>query len=248
MKMDSNITVEEVKQKMKDGVNGLNMMYQSTLIQNNDKAVIIEGSRRSELKVSKPKFSEKDFITLFLTKLYENGITKIDTMQLKHDLSEFYLNEEYSILFDDISLKEQIEGSFLELDDALLFAQFLGLLSNPIQGTTERVIWRNNFAQCTNYPEEYINKMNELVNEYKLKFCTSKFEKAKLNYMSAVSKTTPVDTIPVSGSKLVELDLSIKEKCRQNHLNDSNLENDDIYYSRSTAKQEQGPVRKLIKK
>ena len=50
--------------------------------------------------------------------------------------------------------------------------------------------------------------------------------------MSAVGlKTEPVSRIPVSISKLEELDRNIREKSRQNHLNDHNLENDEIYYS-----------------
>ena len=72
-----------------------------------------------------------------------------------------------------------------------------------------------------------------------------RFVKAKLNYMSAVGpKTEPVSRVPVSSSKLEELDRSIHEKCRQNHLNAHNLENDEIYYS--SASLEKGPM--LVKR
>lgn len=41
-------------------------------------------------------------------------------------------------------------------------------------------------------------------------------KKVKLNYMSAVSKTQPVETIPVSSSRLEELDCAIRQKIKQN--------------------------------
>lgn len=72
-----------------------------------------------------------------------------------------------------------------------------------------------------------------------------KINKTKLNYMSAISKTQPVARIPVDGSKLVKLDMSIREKCRQNHLNDHILDDDEIYYTSNS--QEQSPVKKLTK-
>ena len=43
-----------------------------------------------------------------------------------------------------------------------------------------------------------------------------KISKVSLKYMSAVSKVVPVATIPVSASEMEKLDLSIKEKCKQN--------------------------------
>lgn len=41
-------------------------------------------------------------------------------------------------------------------------------------------------------------------------------KKVKLNYMSAVSKTPPVEKIPVSSSRMEELDRAIRQKIRQN--------------------------------
>lgn len=43
-------------------------------------------------------------------------------------------------------------------------------------------------------------------------------KKAKLNYMSAVSKTTPANKIPVSSSKMELLDKEIKQKIKQNRI------------------------------
>lgn len=44
-------------------------------------------------------------------------------------------------------------------------------------------------------------------------------KKAKLNYMSAVSTTKPVERIPVSSSHMEMLDADIKSKVRQNEAN-----------------------------
>ena len=85
-----------------------------------------------------------------------------------------------------------------------------------------------------------MNNFNE-----KIERKQDRFVKVKLNYMSAVGpKTEPVSRVPVSSSKLEELDRSIREKSRQNHLNDHNLENDEIYYS--SASLEKSPM--LVKR
>lgn len=68
-----------------------------------------------------------------------------------------------------------------------------------------------------------------------------------MNYTSAVSRTEPVAKIPINGTKLEELDRSIRKKCRQNHLENHNLEdNDGIYYAGNS--QEKCSVKKLTKK
>ena len=56
-------------------------------------------------------------------------------MKLKYLLANYYSKEEYAFLLEDLALKEQIEGNYVEFDDALVFAHFAGLLSNSIQGT-----------------------------------------------------------------------------------------------------------------
>lgn len=167
MKIDNNTSVEEVKEKQKD------VLEKTCSIENNESdngeqlRELFDIARTHRIQTPKPKFSEKDFILLLLVKLFENGITKIDTMELKHVLANYYSIEEYSLLFEDISLKEQIEGSFVELDDALLFAQFIGMLSNPIQGTNVRITWGKEIDGL--YSEEYVTKMNSLVSEIELK-------------------------------------------------------------------------------
>lgn len=129
------------------------------------KTAINEGQEKAIEKtkvLSKPTFSENDFITLLLSKLLDNGIAKIDTMKLKYILADYYSDEEYTFLFEDLALKEQIEGNYVELDDALLFAHFAGLLSNPIQGTNIRMIWSALEDVSSNYSIKHNSVINKL--------------------------------------------------------------------------------------
>lgn len=119
-------------------------------------------TKEKAIRVSKPKFSGNDFITLLLSKLLDNGISKIDTMKLRYILADYYSEEEYAFLFEDLALKEQIEGNYVELDDALLFAHFAGLLSNPIQGTNIRKIWSALEDVSSDYSKEHNLKMSKL--------------------------------------------------------------------------------------
>ena len=80
------------------------------------------------------------------------------------------------------------------------------------------------------------------MNNFNKEIERKKIVKAKLNYISAVGTKSE----PVSSSKLEELDRSIREKSRQNHLNDHNLENDEIYYSSDSLEKGQMLVKKWI--
>ena len=129
------------------------------------KTAINEGQEKAIEKtkvLSKPTFSKNDFITLLLSKLLDNGISKIDTTKLKYILADYYSDEEYTFLFENLVLKEQIEGNYVELDDALLLAHFAGLLSNPIQGTNIRMIWTALEDVSSNYSIKHNSVINKL--------------------------------------------------------------------------------------
>ena len=83
-------------------------------------------------------------------------------MKLKYILADYYSKEEYTFLFEDLALKEQIEGNYVELDDALLFAHFAGLLSNSIQGTNMRMIWSALEDVSSNQSIKYNSVINKL--------------------------------------------------------------------------------------
>ncbi len=83
-------------------------------------------------------------------------------MKLKYILADCYSDEEYIYLFEDLALKEQIEGNYVELNDALLFVHFDGLLSNPIQGTNIRMIWSALEDVSSNYSIKHNSVINKL--------------------------------------------------------------------------------------
>jgi cobalamin biosynthesis Co2+ chelatase CbiK len=119
------------------------------------------------VKNGKIKFTDYDFMRLFLSYLVVKGINKIDTIKLSYELSEFYKSGEYKELFEGFSLKKQIEGDFVELEYSVNEAQLCGLLSMPIQGTNSRRILIEEPSKIYNYySDEYKNKIYQLVSSY----------------------------------------------------------------------------------
>lgn len=158
MKITNNTNTEEVKVTMKNALNDMCSTESSF-----EKSTTGEEIRKiMRIKTSSVAFNEQDFIKLLLSKLLKNGISKIDPMKLKYLLADYYSKEEYAFLFEDLALKEQIEGNYVEFDDALVFAHFAGLLSNPIQGTNTCMIWSSLEDVSSNYSIEYNLKMDEL--------------------------------------------------------------------------------------
>lgn len=186
-----------------------------------------------EENLSKTKqFSEYDFMRLFLAYLAFNGITKIDANELKFQLVKYYKDERYKILFEEISLKQQIEGDFLELDDCLLNARLYGLLSNPIQGTNKRKIFIEEPSKIFNsYSDEYKNHMHELVSEY-----INELSKPKIAFVGSSKKFMNTfieklnnneilkDTCPQVGEEFILNDEVAKEEIRKyNELLNSSI-------------------------
>ena len=158
MKITNNTNPEEVKVVMKNALNDMCSTESSF-----EKSTTGEEIRKiMRIKTSSVAFNEQDFIKLLLSKLLKNGISKIDPMKLKYLLADYYSKEEYAFLFEDLTLKEQIEENYVEFDDALVFAHFVGLLSNPIQGTNMCMIWSSLEDVSSNYSTEYNLKMDEL--------------------------------------------------------------------------------------
>lgn len=116
---------------------------------------------------SKIEFNKNDFIELFLYDLIIRGINKINIFELKYDLAEFYNNEHYKELFMDMSLEEDNEQSFVELEKCIIDAQQKGFLGNPFKDSTERLIFLEDLNGV--YDEELQDKMSSLVDEYLLK-------------------------------------------------------------------------------
>ena len=122
------------------------------------------------LSRKKVEFSDYSFIRLFLAFLIKNNIVKFDKTALGYDLIDFYKDENFKELFEDLSIKEQIEGDFVDLSGCLQEAVLYEIISaTSIQNTNNRLIFLNkNEAEniINSYESKYINKMNQLVEGY----------------------------------------------------------------------------------
>lgn len=121
------------------------------------------------LKVSRIEFNDYDFMRLFLAYLKLNGSAFIDKDNLRYELYELYQNPEYKDLFQDFAVKQQIEGNFLDIEEALQNAVLYGLLSSNICNSSRRIIFINENESASiieNYNEIYREKMEGLVDEF----------------------------------------------------------------------------------
>lgn len=121
------------------------------------------------LKVSRVEFNDYDFMRLFLAYLKLNGSAFIDKDNLRYELYELYQNPEYKDLFQDFAVKQQIEGNFLDIEEALQNAVLYGLLSSNICNSSRRIIFINENERASiieNYNEIYREKMEGLVDEF----------------------------------------------------------------------------------
>lgn len=168
MRIDNNTSKEEVTSKTKDSLNGLCEVKNNE--SDNGKATreLFNTYRTGRIVTSRKKFSEYDFIRLFLATLLKKGTIKFDSVNLGYRLIDFYRNEEYHELFD-MHVIEQIEGDYIDMSSCLNNALLSGLISLPVQGTYTRLILIPNVDEIINsYNEEYKNKMDRLVNDYLL--------------------------------------------------------------------------------
>lgn len=168
MKIDNNTTVEEVKQKTKDSLQGLCNIKNNESDNGNTFKELFDTYRTGRLATSRKSFSEYDFIRLFLSTLLKKGIIKFDSVNLGYRLIDFYRIEEYHDLFD-MPVVRQIEGDYLDMSSCLANAHLGRLISSPVQGTYTRIIIIPNADEIINeYSEEYKDKMNKLVDNYLL--------------------------------------------------------------------------------
>ena len=163
MKIDSKTMVEEVKESKKTTLE--NMCF---IKHNEEKNTLANHIRQTmRLRTVRPSFSEYDFIRLFFAIVRINGQTFIDRDSLRYDLYEFYNNEEYKELFQDIAIKQQIEGNYLDIEEALQNAVLYGVLSahdsNPYSSTRLILMDSENCSSIINgYDKNYVQKMNDL--------------------------------------------------------------------------------------
>lgn len=119
-------------------------------------------------KTLQSKFSEYDFIRLFISLMRLNNETNIDFDNLKYDLYPFYHEQEYQDLFEDITCKEQIEGNYVELTNMIQTAEFSGLLSHKRDNEKRMITITEEESKhiISGYSSLYFKKMNSLTKNY----------------------------------------------------------------------------------
>lgn len=239
MKIDSNTTIEEVKEKTKDSLNGLCGIKNNESDNGKTSKELFDTYRIGRLSTSRKSFSEYDFIRLFLSTLLKKSIIKFDSVNLGYRLIDFYRNSEYSDLFD-MPVVNQIEGDYLDLSSCLANAYLGGLISSPIQGTYDRLIMIPDTDEIINgYSEEYKTKMDKLVDDYLLQqekminpsgliiddVCTDKSKRFAKQFVEKLSNNEFVkDTCPQMGQGFIPTDDIVEEELKKyNELLDSGI-------------------------
>ena len=98
-------------------------------------------------------------------------VVGFDRNMLRYQLYEYYHMEEYRQLFQDIAVKQQIEGNFLDIEEALQNAVLYGLINsfNSQPSGNKRLIFIDK-EQCEeilhSYSDDYVNKMDCLTDLY----------------------------------------------------------------------------------
>jgi len=118
------------------------------------------------IKCAKSEFTDYDFMRLFLATLASKKIVIFDRHNVCYTLYPFRNRDEYKDLFQDIAVKEQIEGNFLCLEDSIQNAVLGGLIccigsERFIPLTTEEFT-----SIIESYDQSYSFKMSNMADEY----------------------------------------------------------------------------------
>lgn len=115
-------------------------------------------------------FSDIDFIRLFCACMYVNGRVIFDKDSLRYDLYSFKYDDKYAVLFQDISVKQEIEGSYLDIENVLHEADFRGFiaLSNNINNHKSIIFMDEDYVKViiNKYDSNYAMLMDDLVKKY----------------------------------------------------------------------------------
>ena len=101
--------------------------------------------------------------------MHANNQTFFDRNSLKYDLYPFKSDDRYSDLFQNVTVKQAIEGNFLEIEEALQNADFLGIirLTDNINNSKSVILLNDEYSEAimSCYSDGTI-KMDGLVKEF----------------------------------------------------------------------------------
>lgn len=133
--------------------------------------------------LSKP-ISNHNFIKLFFACMHTNNQIFFDRNSLRYDLYSFKSDDRYSDLFQDIAVKQEIEGDYLEIETALQNAACLGMvkLADTINSSKSLILLDDRDSEmimicCGNAAhkmdglvKEFINKKQKEIPVKKMKY------------------------------------------------------------------------------
>lgn len=117
------------------------------------------------------EFTDYDFIRLFIAMIKIKNENSIDRDELRYQLIQFYNVEEYKVLFQDITVRKQIEGDYVDIYRALQEATFYGLInqhdSQPI-GNKRIILIDDKYSKniIEEYDVNYSFRMDSLTDQY----------------------------------------------------------------------------------
>ncbi len=162
---NSNTIKEEVQEKSKETFQNMCFIGSS----DKKKTTLLKVIETGRLRAARISFSDYDFIRLFLAYLRKYRELFFDRVSLPYELYPFLGS--YEELFQDIPVKKQIEGNYLEIQDALQTAIFSCLVSVQDCGpnaTSRLILMSEEESQSIikKYDKNVCLKMESLVKEY----------------------------------------------------------------------------------
>ncbi len=118
----------------------------------------------ARLNCARVPFSDYDFLRAFLASIKMNGQFSFNKDLLRYQLYEYYNLEEYHDLFQDIAVKHQISGNFLDMEEAIQNAVLYGLITPHDMNHKRLILINEEEAQeiLSSYDEKIVKKMDNL--------------------------------------------------------------------------------------
>lgn len=129
--------------------------------------------RKSIIHADKPRttFHDYDFMRLFIAMLTLNQQVTLDVDNLGYKLYKYHDSEEYRVLLQDFAVKQQIEGNFYRVENAVQTAILSTLLScsypSPIHPERAILIGEDEAKEIlSSYHSEIVEKMESLTKDF----------------------------------------------------------------------------------
>lgn len=169
MKITQETRVEEVAEKTKKVL--YEMVEKAKEEDTDDISTTGDFVRAMRTRCSRVQFSEHDFMRLFIAMLSFHDQLTLDVDNLGYKLYKYHDTAEYQILLQDFEVKQQIEGNFFKVEEAVQSAILGTLLSSHyISPTSSNRLINIQKEEATeviaSYDSEIVDKMDSLTKDF----------------------------------------------------------------------------------